>query len=281
MICQEEKLRFDAVKDIIIAPNGGPPSYPAHWHNAAEFILARQDGCRFRIQSLEYVLREGDLLLIWPNELHETVFLPPESVSFIQFSDQLLDNNLDLAITRRHFTRLTLVSHTEEPDLAEQLAEFMSQLMENYNDGLPFSETRCKILIYQMLLRIGDYVYRTKMRQSEENPLSAENWNRMREACAYIESHYTEELSQEKVAASIGLSVFYFSRLFRRYVNCSFPQYIAHVRVRAAAALLGRSDLPVTECAGLAGFQSITSFNKSFLQDLGVSPRDYRKMYRK
>ena len=276
---QEEKLRYFSIQDIIIASQGGPETYPAHWHNAAEFTLALRDGCSYRVQNTVYELRQGDLLLVWPHDLHETISAPAGAAAFIQFSDRLLDSNLDLSVARRSMNRLRVVSRRSEPELAAQLASLFTAVRENYDDGQPFSETRCKILIYQMLLLIGSHIFQTKKRQSEGDPLSVENWERMREACAFIEAHYADEIPQEQVAAAVGLSPWYFSRLFRRYANCSFPQYISHVRVRAAAKLLGQTSLSVTECAWQAGFQSITTFNKCFMEEMGIAPRDYRKKH--
>ena len=277
---QQETIRYSSIQDIMIISNG-PGRYPAHWHNAAEFILAMRDGCRYRVRDVEYTLKKGDILLVWPRELHETVFQPEEGAFFIQFSDRLLENNLDLAISMRLLSRQKKLAGVEHPELTGQLAEWMMALRESFLSREPFSETRCKVLIYQMLIRIGDHAYRTRKEQMEgEDRFSGEAWGRMREACSYIEAHFTDGISQTEVAAAVGLSVCYFSRLFRKYMQISFPQYVAHVRVRAAARLLGGTDLPITDCAGQAGFQSITAFNKSFLEIMGTSPRDYRKMYR-
>ena len=280
-ISKEELIRYDSVRDIAIAPHGGPRRYPAHWHNSAEFTLALEDGCDYLVQNTRYCLKKGDLLLVWPGDLHETVSVPEGAAVFIQFSDRLLDLSLDLAAARRHLSRVKLISREENPELADRLAGLIRELMDNYNDSRPFSETRCKLLVYQMLLLVGNHVYKTKKRQLDEDPLSMGSWNRMREACAYIESHYAEDIRQDQVAAAAGLSVCYFSRLFRKYAGCSFPQYLSHVRVRAAARLLGQTGLSVTECAGQAGFQSITTFNKCFLEEMSIAPRDYRKMYRR
>ena len=275
---QKETVRYAAVQDIMIIPRG-PKAYHAHWHNAAEFILALTDGCSYRVQNKEITLNRGDLLLVWPRQLHETVDAAEDGVFFIQFSDRLIENNLDLTIAMRMLARNNRISREEAPELAGRLEALMTTIRDTYDEKDPFSETRCKVLIYQMILLVADYAFQTKKRQWEEESLPDEAWERVREACAYIESHSAENIRQADVAAAVGLSVFYFSRLFRRYMQTSFPQYVAHVRVRAAAGLLGRTSLPVTECAWQAGFQSITAFNKSFLDTMGLSPRDYRKMY--
>lgn len=278
---QEETLRYSTVQDIILVPQGGPPRYPAHWHNAAEFILALRDGSRYQIQGRSYALEEGDLLLIWPRELHETLAVPDGAVFFIQFSDRLFESNLDLAAALSRLAALRYVSRREEPLLAERLASLMKAVKDSYYDDEPFRETRCKLLLYQMLLLIGAHTGKAKNCHCSVEDLSAENRIRMRAACAYIEAHYTEDIRQETVAEAVSLSICYFSRLFQKYTGRSFPQYLSRVRVQAAARLIGQTGLSVTECAGQSGFQSITTFNKRFLEEMGLSPRAYRKLYQR
>ncbi|MBQ8137510.1 MAG: helix-turn-helix transcriptional regulator, partial [Clostridia bacterium] len=98
-------------------------------------------------------------------------------------------------------------------------------------------------------------------------------------ACAYIDAHHTDNLRQADVAAAVGVSPWYFSRLFRQYVLISFPEYLCRVRVHTARHLLTSSSLTITECAYQAGFQSTTVFNKAFLALTGTSPREYRRGY--
>ncbi len=45
-----------------------------------------------------------------------------------------------------------------------------------------------------------------------------------------------------------------------------------------AMAELGRSKRPVSEIAASCGFDTLSSFNRQFKAELGVSPREWRKM---
>ena len=276
---QQETVRYADVQDIMVVPDGGPEAYHAHWHNAAEFVLALDGPCVYRVQDALYTLRQGDILLIWPRQLHESLSVPKGSACFVQFSDWLLENNLDLVISLRFLTQIHHLPLAEYPDLAGRLGDLMRQLAATYASDHSFRETRCKLLIYQMILLVGDQALLTKKRQLAAESLPIGAWDQIREACAYVGAHYMDDLHQAEVASAVGLSVFYFSRLFSKIMQMSFPQYVTHIRVRAAAGLLGSTSLPVTDCAGRAGFQSITAFNRSFLDVMGIAPRDYRKMY--
>ncbi len=119
-----------------------------------------------------------------------------------------------------------------------------------------------------------------KKKSMESDGDSGTGWQYIRAACSYINENSSDALTQADVAKYIGLSTFYFSKLFKQYMHMSFPSYLSHIRVRRAASLLLDNEMTITECAFLSGFQSTTTFNKAFLSITGYSPRDFRKLNR-
>ena len=275
----KEHIRYDAVQDIAAVNSRGMFHYPSHWHTSAEFVLALEDGCLYRIDNEEYRLSRGDMLLIWPRECHELLSVPENGTLFVQFSDSLLESNRDLAFALPFPVPLHRLSRAELPALTGTLAQMMQEIMSIYLSEDLFRETRCKLVVYQMLLLLAEHMSSAKIRQSESPDFSRETLAQIRKACAYIDDHYAEDLHQADVAGAVGLSSCYFSRTFRRYMQSSFPEYLARVRLHAAKQLLADSALSITECAYLAGFQSLTTFNRVFADMVHVTPRRFRRMY--
>lgn len=276
---RQEIIRFGSVQGFAASRSLEDQRYPTHWHDAAEFVLALEDGCVYRVGDNDHRLEAGDLLLIWPRELHELIHKPVGGTIIIQFSAGLLESNRDLAVSTHMLAPLHRLSHAEQPELTERLASMMCQALGIYTSDDFFRETRCKLLVHEMLLLLVEQSSRAKIDNSRFASFSNEAWTRVRQACAYIDAHYIEDLRQSDVAAAVNLSPCYFSRLFRRYVQQSFPEYLARVRVHEAVRLLFGTDRPITECAYQAGFQSITVFNKAFLEITGSTPREYRRLY--
>lgn len=63
-------------------------------------------------------------------------------------------------------------------------------------------------------------------------------------------------------------------------LNTTPALYIQQYRVNAAAQLLLETDRPITEIGLDAGFASPNYFNKAFKDQMGVSPRQFRKARR-
>ncbi len=276
---QQEIIRYGSVQGFAASRNMESQRYPIHWHDAAEFVLAMEDGCVYRVGESKHHLMAGDLLLIWPRELHELIHKPVGGTIIIQFSAGLLESNRDLAVSGHMLAPFHLLSRAEHPDLTERLAGMMRDALDIYASGDFYRETRCKLLVYEMLLLLVEHSHTAKISNLNITNFSVEAWKRIQQACACIDANYTDDIRQSDVAATVNLSPCYFSRLFKRYVQQSFPEYLARVRVHEAVRLLFGTDLPITECAYQAGFQSITVFNKSFLEITGMTPREYRKQY--
>ena len=93
----------------------------------------------------------------------------------------------------------------------------------------------------------------------------------------WIQHHYDEDVSLEQAAESMGMSAFYFSRLFRTSYNQTFVEYLTAYRIDRAAELLRATDIPVREVAPRVGYMDSTYFSKVFKRRTGVTPTEYRQ----
>jgi AraC-like DNA-binding protein len=98
----------------------------------------------------------------------------------------------------------------------------------------------------------------------------------VRRACAYLQENYLEPIGLSDVVRVAGLSRHHFCRIFRKETGRTVTEYIAVLRVRAAAESLMRGDARVSEVALAVGFQSISQFNRTFRAVLGESPTEWR-----
>ncbi|MCR4940340.1 MAG: AraC family transcriptional regulator [Treponemataceae bacterium] len=275
---EREIIRYPNVSGVSFTERDIPSIFPPHWHNAAEFITVLKEGCRYRIDGTLYEPEAGDILLIWPRELHELIRIPEESVVFVQFSSCIIESNNDLVASSYFINKCHIIKGKENPELTEKIRDLIYKIRDVNNKKEYFTETRSKILVYQALLLVGEYVMKEYKESLGDRKFSNKLWDYIRYACSYIAEHSTENISQAEVAERTGLSQYYFSKLFKEYTKMSFPSYLSGIRVRNAINLLAQESMSVTDCAFEAGFQSTTTFNKMFREFTGRSPRDYRKL---
>jgi AraC-like DNA-binding protein/ligand-binding sensor protein len=92
----------------------------------------------------------------------------------------------------------------------------------------------------------------------------------------FIAANLSEMLSLGMVARAVGMSSFYFCKLFKKSTGLTFTEYVARLRVEKVKQLLVQPHARVSEAAFAAGFQSLSQFNRIFRRVTGRAPSDYR-----
>ena len=92
-----------------------------------------------------------------------------------------------------------------------------------------------------------------------------------------IASMYGEPLSLESVAAEIGVSTYYLSRLFKQELGLTFVEYLTGVRMKSAYALAKGTRMPVNEIAAKVGYGNVAYFIRVFKKYIGMTIGDLRK----
>lgn len=100
----------------------------------------------------------------------------------------------------------------------------------------------------------------------------------VRAAVEYIDSHYGEDIKIDALASELHISRKYLCAVFGKYMGMSTKEYLLARRIEAAASLLTRTDMPVSEIAAAVGYGDYTQLSRLFREKKGMSPLQYRKM---
>lgn len=94
----------------------------------------------------------------------------------------------------------------------------------------------------------------------------------------YVKVHIEEDLSIVAICRKFSISQPYLSRIFKKYKECTFNEFLVLVKIeRAKKLLVERQDLLIGTIATLSGFTDQFYFSKVFKQELGITPSEYRK----
>lgn len=274
-----EKVITDRDYNIKFSYLASPPSFPAHWHEFVEFILATANNCQYSVGTEQYLLNKGDLLLIWPGEMHSNVSVPAGTSLVLQFGDNFIYSCHDLTLYYRHLRSYHKIGVSEMPELNGLLTARIQEAYRVFSSSDPFAETASTIQIYSLLLTLGSYALKNISQKQPSYDINNPNFIKIKNACTYIAKNCEKALTQKEVADIFGFSHFYFSRLFKEYTHTTFNDYLSNERIHRATRLLCEESIPITEVAYLAGFQSISNFNRVFSKVTHHSPTEYRKMY--
>ena len=99
----------------------------------------------------------------------------------------------------------------------------------------------------------------------------------LKQAVAYIDSHFTEEsLSLNQVAREVNISANYLSAVFSQEMGATFTEYVTSKRMDRAKELLRTTDKRSGEVAAAVGYRDPHYFSFLFKKTQGCTPRDYR-----
>jgi len=93
---------------------------------------------------------------------------------------------------------------------------------------------------------------------------------------SYMNDHFSENITVEKLAAQANLSQYHFIRLFKKEIGLPPHKYLLNIRINAAKYLLKNSALSVKHICYRTGFSCESVFCHSFKKHLGVTPSQYR-----
>ncbi len=97
----------------------------------------------------------------------------------------------------------------------------------------------------------------------------------------YIESHYKDSISNEKLASLINFSNRTLARRFKKATGNTPYEYVQRIRIESAKKMLENIDTGVEQVALDVGYEDFSSFRKVFKRLTGITPLDYKRKYGK
>lgn len=94
----------------------------------------------------------------------------------------------------------------------------------------------------------------------------------------FVKENYMKKITIAETAKKFFLSPDYFGHFFKKEVGISFMCFVNMYRISQAEEMLQQTQRNITEIAFMAGFGSLSQFNRTFKDVKGVSPRDFRNI---
>ena len=257
-------------------------SFPLYWHHYVEILYSLKDGVIFEVDEEKYEVNNGDMIFVWPGELHSILHSPSDGDAIIlQFDASVMTDRIDFQQYAHLFYNTRILRREDYPDLLQKLSVIFMELDNLGETQVPFFDMRSCVLLYQFFIELWEGLQASAQSNTVEDTFyKSRAAHYMPDICSYITNNCTKDLTLEAVAAKAGFSKCYFSRTFKAYTGQSFPDYLSRERLRIAETLLKDSDLSITDIFQQVGFNSISTFNRVFQKFKKVNPTSFRQMYR-
>lgn len=150
----------------------------------------------------------------------------------------------------------------------EELLRRFDRIVAEYRNPSSFPEAgiRCAVLDIMLDLCRRYAVPRTAGREMEPS------FGYIRKAMEYIKQNIGKKLTVDAIAASAGLSKYYFLRRFKETTGRTVMDYVNTLRCEYARELLQTGRYSVKQTAGLCGFENLSYFTNVFKKYTGLLP---------
>lgn len=256
---------------------------PEHEHDFLELSYVVDGQASHTLDGVPYVIGKGDYFIVDYHKSHEYTQIGDTPFSIIncmfvpQFIDETLKNCQQLGevvnnyLIKFDFCRLKdhptkFIYHDDDGHIGE--------LFQKLHD-----EHKAKRMGYFETMRSYLIVIIIDIMRQIQAPDSIESESDMiRRTIDYVEKNFSERLSLSAITKEFNYSLAHISHTFKKETGMTFQDYVQYVRIRESCRLLINTRKRISEIADLVGYSNIQFFNEVFRRQIGMSPRDYRKV---
>lgn len=222
-----------------------------HWHNHIELIMLLSGEAKVNVGKHKFVLKKGEIVFINRNLIHGA------------YSDEKC-HFLGLVIPVNDISSKIPIDLEYDPIISDKsLSELILIIYREYKNN-----------DFTILKSYSELITKLIFRKIMPNNLSHYDSG----AIDYIKKHYSENITLSDIADSVNLSKYYFSHYFKKQYGITVNNYLTNVRIEKSLELLNENK-KTTEIAERCGFSDDCYYCRVFKKVMGITVRDYRKLY--
>ncbi len=260
-------------------------TYPVHQHKEFELnFIEGGAGVRRIVGDSVETIGDYDLVLVGGDDL-EHVWEQGDCQSkdireiTIQFPRDMFSPE---QLAKNQFSSIRRMLQQAEHGLAFPL----SSIVKVYHilDTLPSQKDRFRQFL-QFLLLLNELASSEDARvlasTSFAHAATSSESRRILKVKQYIDEHYTETVHLTDLADMVGMSPSAFSRFFKLRTGRTLSDYLIDIKLGNAARMLVDTTRNISEICYECGFNNLSNFNRIFKAKRGVTPREFRALYKK
>ncbi len=244
--------------------------YQPETHTQFEVLYLVQGEIEYIIEGVVYPVRENDIIIVPPNELHSIKIKSDlyERI-VILFDYDIIEAMLSKAniqidksvFTNNYFYRIVQNSAVK----ATNLKTIFFETAKLKDDAL----IRVKLISYIMQLICELSKIKANENITAVTPIDANEV--VKNAIAFINQNITKPLNIDVIANNIGVSKSTLSHQFSSFMNVSLNKYITVKKIYLARSLI-RKGIPATEVSLMVGYTHYPTFYQNYCKYVGVCP---------
>lgn len=277
----EEAALTRGESEIIVLPHGRHTATPLHRHDYVEIMIVLSGELHHKIDGRVIVLGEGDVLFMNRHVSH-SIDRPCSG-----------DVALNIIMSNRFLSAMAteLESTAFEPFITENSRDDGDGIFMHFRTkGQKQLENLVENILYELteytadtsiLVGTASLLFRYLSLKHDELLVDStargdKRILRLQAIMSYVKSDYPTA-SLPDLAARLGLTVPYLSKLISVNFGKSFKEIVVDERMARAVEMLSKTDLPIGSIIRNVGYENSSYFHREFRRRMGKTPLDVRK----
>lgn len=221
-----------------------------HSHVYREILAVVRGSCVLKASNRTLELREGEMILLRPQERHTSGHLPDDHA--VYWWCMLAPGKLEMLLWRDN--RLNSISILPVGIFDQVLTRLLDECCS------PAAGPHAEYEITQIMSALICDFFRREQAGNSRTENTYQNAV-MQKILIYIDSAAAVNCPLSSLATLAGYSRTHFQRLFREYTGCSFRDYMEKKRIERYHSLQDKINLSKKEISNLLGFSSTAALN--------------------
>ncbi|MHB8963919.1 MAG: helix-turn-helix domain-containing protein [Saccharofermentanales bacterium] len=267
----------------------GPTEY--HAHNYVEIAFVEEGRGIHKIGNTCISCSRGDLFLLNCHVKHQ--FIPEEGSTLTvcnciflpEFFDYSLAGSKSIQTLSNIFLFRSFMVDEPFPYIeihaGDETYPWLRNLFLNAYDEFTSEETGYLELIRAYMIELVIYILRKAQSTVGQNTGHGPNKDTAsvinNKVIAYIESHFTDDVTIGDLAVLAFLSPAQLCRVFKQTTGSTVKEFMQKTRIEVACRLLCETDRSISEISMSVGYRDFKYFTRLFTKIEGMTPSMFRK----
>lgn len=237
-----------------------------HHHEIYQLLYSLEGTGDIILNGKRHRFEQDHLTFIKPFTSHAIISDKKLTVLVLAFDQRINDAQANAKLFQESLNETKFIGLN--PFESSEIRQILRTMLYEQANKTKEQELALKIYLSHLLLLLARGEKKAEV--SDANALRAE---RLKD---YIDSHYYEWIHAEDLAARLGMSTRHMNTIFKESYQMTPIQYLTEVRTGLAKKMLAETDKDIASICFEVGFESISTFYRTFKNITSITPNKYR-----
>ncbi|SFM50667.1 AraC-type DNA-binding protein [Paenibacillus sp. 1_12] len=241
-----------------------------HHHQIHQILYALDGKGTILLEGKNLEFNQDNGVVIVPYDNHAIFSDSKMTVLVLVFDQTALDGSVRETLLDECFTTSRIMKLN--PFAGSEFRQLLRKMLFEQSRGKSLNLLAMKIHLSEVLLVLA--------RSQQSAPVSDANSLRAERLRNYIDTHYFEIMSSNDISAKLGVSNRHVNNIFKEKYSVTPMQYLTEVRMELAKKMLAETEKDIVSICFEVGFETVSTFYRTFKNAVHMSPNKYRKAYK-